>query len=164
MKKYLWVLLVILLVSCSNDQSRIDDLENQVLSLSQVLKENAESTIENQEITTSIMLSLKEKNQSLEEEVTNLQEEIRILKEESIKNRNHLDLVDLTLHEQMILDQFKLEYDIEVLKGVEALSICKLYLYSMLIEDYETVYELYTKQESYVYISKEDYLKEWNNS
>ncbi|MBS4538254.1 hypothetical protein GOQ27_07250 [Clostridium sp. D2Q-11] len=67
-----------------------------------------------------------------------------------------IDLLELSEEEMGIYDEFKKNYDESELKGVEPLSICKMYLHAGYNKDYETQYELYIKDEEYVQWSKEE--------
>ena len=66
------------------------------------------------------------------------------------------NLIDLSEYEAAKLNGFKSSYNDEVLLGLEPLSICKMYLFSGYMGDYETQYEFYTTNEDYVMWSKED--------
>lgn len=68
------------------------------------------------------------------------------------------DLTALTSHEQEAYEEFKASYSDEVLIGSEPLSICKMYLFASLDEDYETAYALHTKKEDTNLWSKEQYM------
>lgn len=65
-------------------------------------------------------------------------------------------LLELTAYEDSKLGDFRQNYEDKTLKDLDPLSVCKMYLYSALIGDYETQYELYTTNEGYVMWSKEE--------
>lgn len=81
----------------------------------------------------------------------------RIKAEQEIPIAEVENLLDLNDSETEKLNEFKANYDDQALLGVEPISICKMYLYSSYIGDYETEYELYTTEEDYVMSSKEEY-------
>ena len=66
------------------------------------------------------------------------------------------NLINLSEYETAKLNEFKSSYDDEVLLDLEALSVCKMYLFSGYMGDYETQYEFYTRNEDYVMWSKEE--------
>ncbi len=57
------------------------------------------------------------------------------------------DLTALTYDEMEAYENFKADYDNEELKILDPLSIMKIYLYSGVIGDYETQYELHTDKD-----------------
>lgn len=68
------------------------------------------------------------------------------------------NLFELEKGELKIYNQFKENYDEEVLRDVEPLTICKMYFYARYNEDYETEYELLIKDEEYVGWTKEEHM------
>jgi len=71
-------------------------------------------------------------------QIKELENEIFILKELTTLNRYHEDLTDLTSFESLKFEEFRNNYDDQVLKGLAPISICKMYLYASQIKDYET--------------------------
>ena len=57
---------------------------------------------------------------------------------------NQDSLILLSRYEKSILDEFKISYKDEVLHGVDALSICKMYLFAGVSKDYETIDKIYS--------------------
>lgn len=124
---------------CSGDaQSEIEELKQQVGKL----QENT--------------LTLDKDIKALEEENSELKREISGLETLVNLNDSNGDLTDLTLSEEARYEEFRASYDDGSLNGLGPLSVCKLYLHASLAEDYETTYELYTKNEKYVQWSKEE--------
>lgn len=62
--------------------------------------------------------------------------------------------------EESVYNNFSKNYDNSLLKDLEPLSICRLYLHSVELKDYETQYELYNQDENYLGWAKEEYLKD----
>lgn len=66
-----------------------------------------------------------------------------------------IDFLELTDEELEIYKSFKNSYNEEVLRGVEPLSIMKLYIHANREKDNETEWELYTKEENHLSWDKE---------
>ncbi|MDN4608243.1 hypothetical protein [Sporosarcina highlanderae] len=58
--------------------------------------------------------------------------------------------------EQKVYDRFKLNRDEKELRGLDPISIAKLYVYASYHQDFETVYGLYTDREDHILWSKEE--------
>lgn len=69
----------------------------------------------------------------------------------------HENLLDLNIDEEVIYEKFKSSYDESILSEEDPITICKMYLFASLVEDYETSYALYTTNKKYVLCSKEEY-------
>lgn len=69
-----------------------------------------------------------------------------------------INLLELDKDEEDIYNKFSEKYDDNILRGVDPLAICKMYLFAHKIKDYETAYELYFIENPDVRPSKEDYL------
>ncbi|MDP3387381.1 MAG: hypothetical protein Q8S24_09110 [Eubacteriales bacterium] len=66
--------------------------------------------------------------------------------------------MDLNDSELNAYNSFKENYNDMALTGLSPLSIMKLYLYAVKTKDYDTQYELYTKDENQVMWTKEEHL------
>ncbi|MBV1757517.1 MAG: hypothetical protein KMY55_06695 [Dethiosulfatibacter sp.] len=66
--------------------------------------------------------------------------------------------MDLTDNELNSYNSFKEDYNDMALTGLSPLSIMKLYLHAEKIKDYDTQYELYTRDEDQVMWTKEEHL------
>ncbi|PKM70276.1 MAG: hypothetical protein CVU93_02900, partial [Firmicutes bacterium HGW-Firmicutes-18] len=66
--------------------------------------------------------------------------------------------MNLTDNELNAYNSFKENYNDMALTGLSPLSIMKLYLYAVKTKDYDTQYELYTKDENQVMWTKEEHL------
>ena len=71
-----------------------------------------------------------------------------------------INLLELSDQERVMYDNFRLDYKETHLAGLQPISICKLYLHAMVIEDYETQYEFYIQHEKYLGWTKERHLKD----
>jgi cell division protein FtsB len=142
--KRILILNVFLVVSlgfagCSgNSQTELGEMKLEVVRL----QENSETLRKDIE-------NLEAENSELKSEISKLEELINL-------NDSKGDLTDLTLYEEAKYEEFKASYDEGRLVGLGPLSVCKLYLYAASAKDYETTYELYTKNENYVQWSKEE--------
>ena len=125
-------------------QSKLDDLKTDISLLKNLSDENK---------------ILNDKVEILETQTKEFKDEISILKESITINTYPMDLTDLSTYESLKFEEFRLNYDDNVLIGLEPVSICKMYLYTTLIGDYETQYELYTTNEEGFFIPKEEYMK-----
>jgi hypothetical protein len=69
-----------------------------------------------------------------------------------------LDLIrfSLTAEEKVIYERFQQDLDEKHLKGVDPISIAKLYIQSQLDKKYDVTYALYTDREGYVQWTRED--------
>ena len=169
-QRRIFILVIILtfslsLASCNdNQQSESDDLKedfndlmieiNHLKEEISILKDEnllLNTTAREHKIFTSNIHNLLEENKKINVELL-------ALKEVANLNSYHEALTDLTTFESLKFEQFRLNYDDEVLLGLEPISICKMYLYASLLGDYETVYELYTTNEEYAMATKEEYL------
>ena len=95
-------------------------------------------------------------NEELTSQIKELESEISMLKEITTLNRYHEDLTDLTFFESFKFEEFRNNYDNEVLNGLTPISICKMYLHASLIKDYESQYEFYTTNENGWFWTKEE--------
>lgn len=68
---------------------------------------------------------------------------------------NKIDLLDLSQEELVAYNNFKSTYDEVELRGLEPISIMKLYLHACMEKDYETEWELYSKEENQLGWDKE---------
>ncbi len=81
-----------------------------------------------------------------------------------------VNLQHLSKEEQFIYQEFTENLDDEGLKGLDPLTIAKLYFHAGMTGEYETEYELYIQDEDYVLWSKEEHIeipedhrkKEWD--
>lgn len=108
-----------------------------------------------------------EKLDVLMEQVSNLENEIAVLKKETeglmekiVEYGAYDDLTDLTSLELKKFDQFKVDYNDEVLADLDPISVFKLFLFAKFTEDYETQYELFTDNAEYVLVNKEAFLND----
>lgn len=126
-------------VGCSgNSQAELGELKLEVVRL----KEKSDTMRKDME-------TLEAENSELKSEISKLEELMNL-------NDSNGDLTDLTLFEEARYEEFKASYNDGSLIGLGLLSVCKLYLYASAAKDYETTYELYTKNEKYVQWSKEE--------
>lgn len=96
--------------------------------------------------------------QLLEKRLEKVRIEIKDLKENTDVYETYQNLTDLSSYESFKFEQFRQDYDIEVLAELKPVSILRMYLYAKLIEDYETQFELFTTNEEYVLMTKEEFL------
>ncbi len=66
-----------------------------------------------------------------------------------------IDLLDLSQEELDAYNRFKSTYDGEKLRGLEPLSLMRLYIHAIMEKDYESQWELYIKDEDYIGWDKE---------
>lgn len=69
------------------------------------------------------------------------------------------NLLDLDKKEMKVYESFKNDHSESHLKGLEPLSICKIYLYASSKKDYETEYELYIKDDEHRLWTKAEHLR-----
>lgn len=137
------------LMACSNNQeAEMNKLRAENIYL------QSELSLEKQLIEDQIKL-FSDNIEAVASQIEALETKILTLEEVLVLNDPHEDLTDLSSYEHWKFEAFKINYDDEVLLGLEPIAICKMYLYALLIEDYDTVYELYTKDESGFYWTKE---------
>lgn len=72
------------------------------------------------------------------------------------------DLTNLSQEELDVYNRFKSNYDEEDLRGLEPLSVMKLYIRSIMEKDYETEWELFIKEEKYLGWDKEHHMSMYN--
>lgn len=101
--------------------------------------------------------SIKQTDNDIKPQIENLQEKVDFLEKQLDEINYHEDLLDLTTYQSVIFDKFRKSYDVEVLKGLEPISICKMYLYAQLIGDYETQYEFILQNDDFL-MTKEEFL------
>lgn len=65
-----------------------------------------------------------------------------------ITEANNIDFLTLSSEELEVYNKFKEKYDEEELRGLEAINVMKLYIHAGKEKDYETEWELYTKEEN----------------
>lgn len=70
----------------------------------------------------------------------------------------NLTTIELTPHEEVAYQNFKKDLDLEHLRGLEPMSIAKLYLRAGFEEEFEVEYALYTDRENYIQWSLEEHL------
>lgn len=63
-------------------------------------------------------------------------------------DEDELDLLGLSQEESDVYDRFKSTHNEEELRGLEPISVMKLYIHSGVEKDYETEWELYTKNDN----------------
>ncbi len=138
------------LVGCNvENQESVEEMKEEL----KILAEKAETlshefeAFRNENV--SAIKVLETENINLKKEISNLNKLIEI-------NNNYGDLIDLDYYEQKKYEEFKLSYDDYVLIDLQPISICKMYLYASLVEDYDMVYELYTTNDEYVHWTKEE--------
>lgn len=154
MKKYIQLVSLLIVVSslmigCQRNDN--EDLKAEITQLKNIIDAQQQQieSMENDIDTFKL----------LEASYNELQETLEVLKEETTENDRSRDLMDLTLTEKECYDSFKTSYDAKELVGLDPESICSLYIYALFIEDHETVYELYQKDEAHVLWSKEEHFK-----
>lgn len=69
-----------------------------------------------------------------------------------------MDLLNLSQEELDAFNRFKFDYDEEELRGLEPISVMKLYIRSIIEKDYETEWELFIKDEKHLGWDKEDHM------
>lgn len=148
------LMLAMLLMGCSNEnnnelEATISHLEAEVDALKTQLDE-----IKNTE---EMLKELQEENEKLNDQIETLSMELNHLIIDVEDGRDYEDLMVLTEEEKQAYDDFKKDYDTKYLIGLEPKSVMKLQLHAIMIEDYDTEYELYTKNEEYVLWSKEEH-------
>lgn len=73
-------------------------------------------------------------------------------------SQGKIDLVNLSAEELDAYNNFKSNYDEEELRGLEPISVMRLYIHASMEKDYETQWELYIKDENYLGWDKEEHL------
>lgn len=155
------LVMVILLIGCSGSEVgeieakmsglevKINDMEAEIVSLKTELDET-----KNME---EMLKELQEENKKLNDQIQTLAIELNLLTIDIEDERDYEDLTVLTEKEKQIYDDFKKDYDTKHLIGLDPVSVMKLYTYANMKADYDTVYELYTKKEEYVLMTKEEH-------
>lgn len=116
-------------------------------------------TSSNKENTEKLDL-LVEQVSNLENKIAGIKKETEGLMEKMAEYGAYDDLTDLTTLELKKFDQFKVDYNDDVLVGLDPISIFKLFLFAKFTEDYETQYELFTDNPEYVIVNKEAFLSD----
>lgn len=68
---------------------------------------------------------------------------------------SYIDFLTLSSEELNVYNNYKEAYDEEILKALEPLAVMKLYIHAGMEKDYETEWELYTKEEKQLGWDKE---------
>lgn len=75
---------------------------------------------------------------------------------------NKIDLLNLSTEELDVYNRYKSNYDEEELRGLEPLSVMKLYIHAGVEKDLETEWELYTNEENRFLWGKEYHISEFD--
>lgn len=168
-KNYMFMMIFfisILLMGCSNTE--LIEENKRVLEELKVLK----ASVDEVDVLRTSLVDLEENYAALEKKniyfesahnrladrVKVLESELEVLSNQAITYNYQEDLIDVTLMELDHYKAFKENYDVEALRGLSPLSVCKLYLYSNYVDDYESEFEFYTTLENYTMWTKEEHL------
>jgi hypothetical protein len=145
----LFLLLLIVILVCFNHSQNMqeeivleqENTKNKLYELEEEINENTNNL--------QIVSGFSTEIQDIETAIDEIESEIN-------SNRVYESLISLDSYELKKYEEFKEEYDDQVLYGLNPISICKMFLYAEWIKDYETEYEFYTTDEDYVLWTKEE--------
>ena len=87
--------------------------------------------------------SIQQELTDLTTQVSELNDKVDELQKSTILNTNNVNIYDLDSYERIVYDTFKNnDYSKDILFGVNALTICKMYWHASIIEDFVTQYHL----------------------
>lgn len=170
MRRVLILILIVstMLVACKDDESNLRNELDQVQSnLDNIQSKFDASDVDDlrqeldtmQEALDARKIALDKAEQMLEDQKNQIEEsnvDLEALKSQLNKNMDFISFLELTDTELEAYNNFKLEFDHQVLKSLEPLSILKFYFVSSYKKDYDTQYELYVKDENSVMWTKEE--------
>ncbi|HBH12942.1 MAG TPA: hypothetical protein DDX29_07490 [Clostridiales bacterium] len=136
----------------------ISQLENENQSLIQEIGDNEAQIAELESNVSSLQSELDslDLNNDARDYVKRLMD--KFFDEYFNKTDSTESFMDLTDNELNAYNSFKESYNDMALTGLSPLSIMKLYLHAEKIKDYDTQYELYTRDEDQVMWTKEEHL------
>lgn len=79
---------------------------------------------------------------------------------DNVKPGEHIDMLALSPELKDIYDRYSKSKNDELMRGLEAIDVCKMYFYAESKKDYETLYSLYLKEEKAMLPTKDVFLKE----
>lgn len=159
----IFVLIILPITSCSTSSNdKVDELKSEVELLKQNINqyEALFDKINSLESELEELNLLKSQVVDLEQQLKDTKTELKDLKENINEYEAYYNFTDLSSFESYKFEEFRQNYDNDILIGLEPLSVFKMFLHAKYIEDYETQYELFTENPEYVTVSKEDFLKE----